>query len=91
MTHRGRRSQVARKRRRQKRLEKVTTFDRKTGEVLNIQERYIHFEIVPESLGFLSVGSDQFNRIGIMFLFEGEVLINKHGDGTIQTRPEVFA
>ncbi len=61
------------------------------GELLNIQERYVFFEGVPESLGFLSAEVKYSNTLGMMFLHEGEVLTDKHGKGTYQTRPEVYA
>lgn len=64
-------------------------FDQKTGEVINIQPRYVQFEVVPKNLGFLSASVRDDDR-GMMFLHQGEVLIDWRGEGTIQACPEVF-
>lgn len=66
-------------------------FDQKTGEVINVQPRYIEFKIVSKTLGFLSASISKDNEKGTMFLHQGEVLIDWRGDGTIQAHPEAFA
>lgn len=88
LARRGKRSESARKRRKHKLMD--NSYDRETGEVINLQEYFVQFEIVPKNLGFLNVNSDRFNTVGLMCLYEGEVLINRYGSGTIQTHPEVF-
>lgn len=91
MTRRGKRSKSAQERRERKRESKDSTYDRDTGEVINLQEHFLRYEVVPETLGFLNVDSSYLTPVvGLMWLFEGEVLINRQGTGTIQSRPEVF-
>jgi len=75
--------------REKRKRQRESIFDQKTGEIINIQPRYIEFEIVPETLGFSS-SIYQSEEKGTMFLHQGEVLIDWRGDGTIQTHPEVF-
>ena len=67
---------------------RLSVLDQKTGEVVNVQPRYVGFEVVSDGLGFLGVDLPQ--RGGLMFLHEGEVLIDWRGEGTIQVHPEVF-
>ncbi len=93
MVHRGRRSREARERRRCRRLSR---FDQRTGEVINVQERFIQFEPVIKSLGFSGVDQKLFvprcdEEKGLMFLYQGEVLVDWRGEGTVQARPDVFA
>ena len=87
MARRGRRSKEANDRRKRRPL---TKYDQDTGEVINIQPRYIKFEIVPDNLGFLNVDTSSFDEIGMAFLHLGEVLSNWRGDGTSQVHPEMF-
>lgn len=89
LVRRGYRSEGSRERRKRKRL---STFDQKTGEVINIQERYIKFEKVPKNLGFVNMKPSEFEkvRVGIAFLHLGEVLVDWRGEGTIQANPEMF-
>jgi len=84
------RSPRAKKERKRKRLLKKNFFDRDTGEVINLHEHFVDFEVVPKDPGFLNVDLKYFNIRGLICLHEGEVLIDKQGKGTIQTRPEVF-
>lgn len=70
----------------------MSLFDQKTGEVINIQERYIKFEVVSKNLGFVNVRPSEFEKVGggVTLLHRGEVLVDWRGEGTMQCRPEVF-
>lgn len=93
MVHRGRRSREARERRKGRHLSRL---DQKTGEVINVQPRFVRCDVVPKSFGFLGVKAASrgdgvhVDKDGFMFLYLGEVLIDWRGEGTIQVHPGVF-
>lgn len=95
MVHRGTRSHGARVRRKARAVrrelhKKKSFYDKRKGELINRQERYIKYDVVPDNLGFITVDASDFDDRRMMFLHEGEILIDGQGRGTMQYHPEAF-